>query len=504
MRAPGRAASPSPRARALAAALAAALVALTRGAPGTFAAGAPPGAAPTPATPSGAGADAVILAGAASRPITPEVGGTAAPVALAGFSEGRLAEGILEDIEARALVLEAGGGAVTLVALDLYGLARSDVLRVEDDIRARVPGAASAGILVACTRTHSAPDATGQFSAPGVAVDSAWLARVSRAAAEATEEAWRMRQPARLSFASTRLPRLLTDARPPSRIDDRAWLLRVESAAGHVGIAALALFGASPETLGRSDRLISADYPGVARRALEDAFGGVGIFLVGASGGQMMPVAPGSALPAPSSAAPGGSGAPAGAPAPSYGEALARSLVVAWSGRRDSRDLTAPDASRGLLRMRARPVELPVDNTALREAIATGHRRARLAASGALESGVALLTMTSSGAPIFDLACIPGEVYPELVDGGIQEPQDPGADRHGETAERPLRSLLRAPLRLVVGACGDDVGDIIPISEWDEKAPFAYGLTAPPHGEETSPGPRTAPLLWAAFAELAR
>jgi hypothetical protein len=112
--------------------------------------------------------------------------------------------------------------------------------------------------------------------------------------------------------------------------------------------------------------------------------------------------------------------------------------------------------------------------------------------------------MTSSGAPILDLACIPGEVYPELVDGGIQEPQDPAADRHGEAAERPLRSLLRAPVRLVVGACGDDVGDIIPISEWDEKAPFAYGLAAPPRGEETSPGSRTAPLLWAAFAELVR
>jgi hypothetical protein len=56
----------------------------------------------------------------------------------------------------------------------------------------------------------------------------------------------------------------------------------------------------------------------------------------------------------------------------------------------------------------------------------------------------------------------------------------------------------------VVGACGDDVGDIIPISEWDEKAPFAYGLSAAPRGEETSPGPRTAPLLWAAFADLLR
>jgi len=500
---PFRAAPPA----VLVCALAAAGLGAALGAP----LGAPPGtqpgtssapavsSAPTPrSAPAAANADAVVLAGAASRTITPEVGGAASPVGLAGFSEARLALGILDDLEARALVLEAGGGAVTLVALDLYGLARSDVVRMEEAIRARVPGAATAGVLIACTRTHAAPDATGQFSGPGAGVDPAWLARVTGAAADAVEEAWRIRQPARLSFASARLPRLLSDGRRPTRIDDHAWLLRVESAAGHIGIAALAVFAASPETLGRAERRISADYPGAVRRALEDAFGGVGIFLVGPSGGSMMPVAP--------AAPPAGGGAPPGvaAQAPSYGEAVARALVVAWSGRRDGPEAVAPDATRGALRLRSRVVEIAVDNTALREAIAAGRRRARLAPSGALESSVAILSVTTGGSPLFDLACVPGEAYPELVDGGIQEPQDPAADRRGEPAERALRSMLRAPVRFVAGACGDDLGDIIPISEWDEKPPFAYGLAAAPRGEETSPGPRTAPTLWAAFAELLR
>jgi hypothetical protein len=281
-----------------------------------------------------------------------------------------------------------------------------------------------------------------------------------------------------------------------------------------MGIAALGAFGASPETLGRSNRMISADYPGAARRALEDAFGGVGIFLVGGSGGSMQPVAPtatSSTSPAPGPAALATSslaGAPQGAtaslaPVP-YGEAVARALVVAWSGRKDAPEGGAPDATRGAVRLRARPVEVPVDGAGWREAIATGRRRVRLAPSGALESEVAVLSLTSDGAPLLDLACIPGEVYPELVDGGIQEPQDPAADRRGEPAERALRSMLRAPVRLVAEACGDDLGDIIPVSEWDEKAPFAYGLTSAPRGEETSPGPRTAPTLWAAFADLLR
>ncbi|HET8947437.1 MAG TPA: hypothetical protein VFQ07_10675, partial [Candidatus Polarisedimenticolia bacterium] len=64
------------------------------------------------------------------------------------------------------------------------------------------------------------------------------------------------------------------------------------------------------------------------------------------------------------------------------------------------------------------------------------------------------------------------------------------------------RSLMAAPIRFVVGGCGDDLGDIIPASQWDARPPYAYGLESAPPGEERSPGPRTASLLWRAFAEL--
>jgi hypothetical protein len=64
--------------------------------------------------------------------------------------------------------------------------------------------------------------------------------------------------------------------------------------------------------------------------------------------------------------------------------------------------------------------------------------------------------------------------------------------------------MMHARIRLVAGACGDDLGDIIPASEWDEKPPFAYGLKAAQRGEESSPGPRTAGILLRALADLMR
>jgi len=58
--------------------------------------------------------------------------------------------------------------------------------------------------------------------------------------------------------------------------------------------------------------------------------------------------------------------------------------------------------------------------------------------------------------------------------------------------------------RFVLGLCNDELGYIIPMSEWDEQPPFAYGRTGPQYGEINSTGPRTAPLLLDLFADLLR
>ncbi len=101
-------------------------------------------------------------------------------------------------------------------------------------------------------------------------------------------------------------------------------------------------------------------------------------------------------------------------------------------------------------------------------------------------------------------ACVPGEIYPELVIGGIQDPQDPGADIQKAPREPALRSLMAGRERFVLGLCNDELGYIIPMSEWDEQPPFAYGRTGPQYGEVNSTGPRTAPILLELFADLLR
>src|SRR5204862_200819 len=140
------------------------------------------------------------------------------------------------------------------------------------------------GLLVTATGTRFGPDLQGIFSGPGERADPAWRNRLVSETAAAVADAWRDRKPARLSFATTRLPRLLEDDRRPLRLDDLALLLRIENAQSRVGIAAVAEFSAAPETLPRGGREISADWPGGAAATLEGAFGGVGMMLPGAQG----------------------------------------------------------------------------------------------------------------------------------------------------------------------------------------------------------------------------
>jgi GNAT superfamily N-acetyltransferase len=95
--------------------------------------------------------------------------------------------------------------------------------------------------------------------------------------------------------------------------------------------------------------------------------------------------------------------------------------------------------------------------------------------------------------------------------GGVECPT--GADLPGAPLETPpLRELLaRASppggLAAIIGLANDEVGYIIPRTQWDARRPFTYGQPDAPYGEVNSIGPEAAPALYrglaAAIVELA-
>jgi hypothetical protein len=94
-----------------------------------------------------------------------------------------------------------------------------------------------------------------------------------------------------------------------------------------------------------------------------------------------------------------------------------------------------------------------------------------------------------------EMLTLPGELYPEIGDGGIENPE--GADFYPlpPVEVPPLRKeVMNGKMRMVIGLANDEIGYIIPKSQWDEKPPRAYDPNGQ-YGEENSCGPGIAPLL---------
>ena len=101
------------------------------------------------------------------------------------------------------------------------------------------------------------------------------------------------------------------------------------------------------------------------------------------------------------------------------------------------------------------------------------------------------------------IACVPGEIYPEIVNGGIEHPS--GADFDVEPVEQPpLRELMPGRVKFVFGLANDELGYLVPKSQWDEKPPYTYGAKGPPYGEINSCGPDTAGLIHGALRDLSK
>ncbi|TXC74664.1 hypothetical protein FRC91_16260 [Bradymonadales bacterium TMQ1] len=289
-----------------------------------------------------AGAQEVLLAGAASMIITPE--SFKAPPAegesdpgweddamwIAGFSSGRpalfcpeerigcdgpeccISKFAHDDLKSQIVVLRQDETTVAMVALDVVGFFHTDV----QALRARIP--AELGIdhlIVASTHNHEAPDTAGQWG-PGSPLPNrsgrnpAFIERILSQTLLGLEQAVANLEPAQVHAAVLK-PGVeglaISDSRPPYIFDDNLPVVRVSAVDSGETIATLLSFANHPEVLWSGNQLITADYPHYVRKYIEqgldavqnsqgqelkpalDGLGGVTVFFVGALGGLINP-----------------------------------------------------------------------------------------------------------------------------------------------------------------------------------------------------------------------
>jgi hypothetical protein len=93
-----------------------------------------------------------------------------------------------------------------------------------------------------------------------------------------------------------------------------------------------------------------------------------------------------------------------------------------------------------------------------------------------------------------EILTIPGELYPEIAEGGVESPE--GSDYPGKPREvPPLRPQMRGAVNMVFNLANDEIGYIIPRTQWDTAPPYTYGESRAPYGEVNSGGPDVASVI---------
>lgn len=127
--------------------------------------------------------------GKAELVITPPLG-----VSLAGYYYDRRANGIIDDLYARAVVLSDGVTRVAIVVCDLIGIGKQLAQRIHSSIGER-SGIPAGQVMVCCTHTHTGP-LTEAWKAAGLFPDEAYLDVLARRIADTVVLADQHRQPA--------------------------------------------------------------------------------------------------------------------------------------------------------------------------------------------------------------------------------------------------------------------------------------------------------------------
>lgn len=256
-------------------------------------------------------------------------------------------------------------------------------------------------------------------------------------------------------------------------------------------------WGNHPETLWSKNLLLSSDFPHFLREGVEkgvyhndslmkEGIGGTSLYVNGAVGGLMCTH---PSLPVQDPFTGEEFSEPSFEKADAQGKQLSLLALNAMENPAEVIDS-------GSISLVVRTIHLPIKNTLFKLATALG----------VMDRGTSGWMKTRSELSAFTIGplsfvTIPGEIYPEIINGGIEAPQEQDFDLDPVEIP-PVREMMPGRHKFVLGLANDEIGYIIPKSQWDTKAPFTYGRDKSPYGEVNSMGPETAPILHQNLKEM--
>lgn len=216
-----------------------------------------------------------LAAGFGRRNVTPAMG-----VALAGYGlrPDRTVQAVLDELFARAVVIDDGARKVALVSVDICLLSNTFVNFVRARIH-RETGIAPDAILIAATHSHSTP--TTQFIRQWGELNPAYINTVADRIGEAVIEAAKSLKPVAIGVGKNIVKNIAHNRVHKDRAIDETLSVLVARDGRDVKLAA-AHYACHPVFMPMDSRFVSAEFPGRLVRDLErDHAGAQGMFFNG-------------------------------------------------------------------------------------------------------------------------------------------------------------------------------------------------------------------------------
>jgi hypothetical protein len=272
---------------------------------------------------------AVLKGGCAKVNITPPLG-----IPLIG-SYGKPSDDVLDELYAKAMVLNDGNNTIAIVSADLLYTPLEEITNPAREIIKEKLGIPEQNVLICATHTHSGPEVFTRAKVPregrlpASQIDQSYLATLIKKIASSVLIAHKKMAAVRIGAAKGQIPEILYNRRPKSAdgvvkmaftlppgvtatkkinvcpdgdvkvtftlpdeqekldfgpIDPEVRVLRVEDVDGRI-VACLVNFGCHPVCIyPHLSTAISADYPAYVAQVVEQAEGGMCLFALGLAG----------------------------------------------------------------------------------------------------------------------------------------------------------------------------------------------------------------------------
>ncbi len=423
---------------------------------------------------------------------------------IAGFGTNRPATGMNDDPWVRAIALRNNGVTFVMVTLDSVGIFHNDFV----DIRKSLDESLDIDhVMFSSTHVHETPDTMKIWSyafrfrgldVPVFGYAEHYMDLIQVEAKDAIEEAVGRLAPADMYCAQVEIEPegFVNDSRDPKIMDDTMYLMRFTKPDRDDTIATVVSWGNHPETLGGKNTLITSDFPHWLREGVEngvpepngvEGLGGMCLYFQGMVGGLMtqlhttVPHRDGKRKFKEDTF--------------EKAESLGYNLAIVACNALRSPDLVwkneAPE-----IHIAAKTFRAPVQGV-FKYAMMLGLIHEGYYLGGTSKSELNVIRIGD-----VVMTAIPGEIYPEIVEGGVEA--KPGRDFDIPPVEvPPLRTVMEGKARMafIVGLANDQIGYIIPKSQWDVEPPFVYRDKSQ-YGEVNSGGPDVAPTIHAGAMEL--